>query len=298
MAGAFINYRRSDASGDAGRLAARLRQCFTRFQVFLDVDGGIGHGDSFPVAIESALNRSSALVVIIGKDWLTCTNQSGERRLTNEKDWVRREIAVALNRGHLVLPVLVDGARMPSAEELPDELQALADRHFAELRSTSWRYDSARIVKALRKKIPLNCLTLFATVVTCVLVSIAIWLYLYYFPPISYVVEKVSGDGLEIRNLEWNDSDKFVIRVRDLHGQPAYGVKVEWRTEFCPDTAYVGTSGKDGLASATNVCSPSRPFGTYTQSAVPVTDDSPVGVTKGKRMRATGRPVLFTFKTP
>jgi hypothetical protein len=59
------------------------------------------------------------------------------RRLDDPQDWVRLEIEAAIKRGVRIIPVLVDGARMPSASELPSSLQGLARRQAVALNPAS-----------------------------------------------------------------------------------------------------------------------------------------------------------------
>ena len=74
------------------------------------------------------------VLVVIGPNWLNAKDESGGRRLDNPDDFVAIEIAAALARGIRVIPVLVDGARMPKAGELPDLLKPLVRRQAAEVR--------------------------------------------------------------------------------------------------------------------------------------------------------------------
>jgi hypothetical protein len=61
------------------------------------------------------------------------------------------EIAAALARDIPVVPVLVDGARMPKASELPDSLKPLARRHAVQVRHTNFNSDAETLVKKLRE---------------------------------------------------------------------------------------------------------------------------------------------------
>lgn len=73
-------------------------------------------------------------------------------RLDETEDYVRREIAAALARPELrVIPVLVEGAAVPAAELLPEELRALSRRHAVSLRDESWEPDVDRLAIAIRK---------------------------------------------------------------------------------------------------------------------------------------------------
>src|SRR5207247_2365741 len=105
-------YRREDASGHAGRLYDVLAAAFGADQVFIDVDT-IEPGVDFVERIETSVASVDALVAVIGRDWLTAADAEGRRRLDNPEDFVRLEIASALSRNIRVIPVLVEGARMP-----------------------------------------------------------------------------------------------------------------------------------------------------------------------------------------
>ena len=133
MGGIFVSYRRIDSSGAAGRLFDRLTNRFGREAVFMDVEGGIPRGRDFSAAINEALSSADALVVVIGPRWLSCTDGAGNRRLDNADDWVRTEIEKGLERGVPVIPVLVDGASMPAANELPASLKPFALRQSSEI---------------------------------------------------------------------------------------------------------------------------------------------------------------------
>jgi len=141
MAGVFVSYRRIDSSGSAGRLFDRLTSRFGDKAVFMDVEGGIPRGDDFSAAIARALQGADALVVVVGPRWLTCTDAAGHRRLDNSDDWVRTEIEKGLERGIPVLPVLVDGATMPTEGDLPDSLKPFARRQSSEITNNRWNYD-------------------------------------------------------------------------------------------------------------------------------------------------------------
>jgi TIR domain len=121
MPSIFVSYRRSDAPGHAGRLYDRLVDRFGEGSVFKDLDS-MEPGADFVEVIEDTVARCDALLAVIGRDWLE-VNQGGGRRLDDPQDWVRLEIADALKRKIRVVPVLVAGASMPSAADLPEDLQ-------------------------------------------------------------------------------------------------------------------------------------------------------------------------------
>jgi hypothetical protein len=143
----FINYRRDDSRADSGRLYDRLNARYPN-RVFRDV-GSLEPGIEWHEAIEKVLGSSDAVVVVIGKNWLTVTNSAGARRLHDPKDTVRQEILTALRRGVRVFPVLVGGARMPSEEELPADLQSLARRNALEITEQDWDEGFEKLAEAL-----------------------------------------------------------------------------------------------------------------------------------------------------
>ena len=69
-----------------------------------------------------SLRPTHPLIAIIGKHWLTVTDEEGHRRLDNTEDFVRIEIKAALKRDIPVIPFLVGGARMPKSVSFPKVL--------------------------------------------------------------------------------------------------------------------------------------------------------------------------------
>lgn len=150
MAEIFISYRRDDAAGHAGRLYDQLVEDFGETHVFMDVDA-IDPGADFVERIEAAVGAADAFIAVIGRNWTTARDGSGARRLEDPNDYVRREIGAALRRDIAVIPVLVSGAAMPSAADLPPELAPLARRNALSLSDLDWRGGVARLVATLRK---------------------------------------------------------------------------------------------------------------------------------------------------
>ena len=119
----FLSYRRDDAGGHAGRLADALRARLGPGGVFQDVSA-IAPGEDFTVAIDRALDACDAVLAVIGRDWLDASSPEGGPRLQQPGDYVRLELARALQRGVPVVPCWSAGPRLPSAADLPDDLAA------------------------------------------------------------------------------------------------------------------------------------------------------------------------------
>ena len=145
----FINYRRNDSEGEAGRLFDDLTSHFSDKSVFMDV-AAIEPGRDFRKAIDQSVANCNALLAIIGLDWLEAKDATGGRRLDDPNDFVRIELASALGRDIPVIPVLVRGAKMPRAEQLPDDLQELAYRNAVELTHPRWKSDVQVLIRALQ----------------------------------------------------------------------------------------------------------------------------------------------------
>ena len=123
----FISYRRDDSSGYTLAIYEQLKNTFGDDQVFMDMDD-IPHGVDFAKHIEKCLSKANTVLVMIGQSWLNAENAKG-RRLDNPGDFVRLEVATALERDILVIPVLLKNTQMPSEEELPKVLQALSRKN-------------------------------------------------------------------------------------------------------------------------------------------------------------------------
>ena len=148
MRAIFISYRREDAEGQAGRLFDDLARHFGEDSVFMDV-AGIEPGRDFRRVIDEHVASCGVLLAMIGKTWIDATDESGRRRLEDPMDFVRLETASALKRDIPVVPVLVHGARMPRAEQLPEDLAELAYRNGVELTHARWDSDVQVLIKAL-----------------------------------------------------------------------------------------------------------------------------------------------------
>jgi len=145
----FISYRRDDSAGYAGRLMDRLDREFGRDLVFMDVDA-IPLGTNFSKVLHEEVAKCGVLLAVIGPNWADARDEHGNRRLDNPNDFVRIEIAAALQRNIPVIPILLEGARIPKATELPEDLKELALRNGMEIRHASFQDDMNRLVRGLK----------------------------------------------------------------------------------------------------------------------------------------------------
>ncbi|MGD8404526.1 MAG: TIR domain-containing protein [Anaerolineales bacterium] len=144
----FISYRRADSAGYAGRIYDRLAAHFGKDAIFMDVDT-IEAGLDFVEVLENAVQSCDVLVALIGRQWLNIKDDTGIRRLDNPQDFVRIEVAAALNRSIRVIPVLVDGTPMPNSDQLPSNLKLLARRNAVPVTHYSFHNDANRLIEQL-----------------------------------------------------------------------------------------------------------------------------------------------------
>ena len=149
--GIFVSYRRQE--GDlAGRLADYLMNRFGEGRVFLDVDA-IEPGADFFEIIARELESCKVMLVIIGPQWLTETDDQGRPRLENDGDLVRLEIDTALARDVRVIPILMRGAVMPREQDLPTSLHGLSRRNAFVVHQESFRSDADRLATSIEPTI-------------------------------------------------------------------------------------------------------------------------------------------------
>lgn len=147
--GIFVSYRREDSSGHAGRLSDKLVEHFGKDRIFMDIDT-IEPGEDFVTVIENAVSSCEILIAIIGRNWLSRPGETA-RRLDNPNDFVRLEIATALSRNIRVIPVLVQRATMPDAQDLPEDLSKLARRNALELSDQRWHLEIEQLISVMER---------------------------------------------------------------------------------------------------------------------------------------------------
>lgn len=151
VGGVFINYRGADSDTAAALIDRELATWFGSDHVFLDCRSILAGADYVEELLER-LRASSVLLVVIGRHWLTLTDDAGNRRIDDPKDWVRREIAEAFRYRLRVIPVLLDRVAMPGPADLPNDIARLSRRQYVPLRrrytETDLTFLAKRIIEA------------------------------------------------------------------------------------------------------------------------------------------------------
>ena len=145
----FISYRRDDSAAYAGRVWDRLERDLGRHSLFMEVDA-IPLGTNFPNVLHEEVAKCGVLLAMIGPNWLDVRDEHKNRRLDDPKDYVRIEIAQALRRDIPVIPILLDDATIPKADQLPENLKELASRNGIRILHASFHDDMNRLIRKLK----------------------------------------------------------------------------------------------------------------------------------------------------
>jgi formylglycine-generating enzyme required for sulfatase activity len=142
----FVNYRRNDERTFAARVRDRLVQTFGEANVFMDVDNLMA-GQRFDRELEKALSETDVFLAVIGPRWMDLLQG---RQASDGRDFVHEEIAEALKQGITVIPVLVEGAQMPRADALPENIRSLVLHQKQDVEHEQFGQNVAALVDAIK----------------------------------------------------------------------------------------------------------------------------------------------------
>jgi TIR domain len=143
----FVNYRRDDTRHMAARIRDRLAATFGDANVFMDVDDLLA-GQRFDKELEKALNETDVFLAVIGPNWLELL---AARHARGERDYVREEIAGALQRGIVIIPVLIERTPLPRIDALAEDIRDLVLHQTHEVSHARFGRDVAELVEAIRR---------------------------------------------------------------------------------------------------------------------------------------------------
>jgi hypothetical protein len=154
----FINYRREDSAVYAYWLYQNLTNHFGKKQIFIDKNS-IAVGEDVEQKIESAVSECEILLAVIGRQWFLRSEKDSTgqrwkqriRRIDDPRDVVRLEIAAAFDNAIMVVPILVQGARMPNIDELPNALKRLAPCNAFVFKESNWETDIPALIGTLEE---------------------------------------------------------------------------------------------------------------------------------------------------
>ena len=146
----FVSYRREDAAADARGIFERLGRAFGASNVFMDVDRLMA-GQRFERELDQALGQCDVLTAVVGSRWMALLDECASQ---GRRDYVREEIAAALQRDVVVVPVLVGReasmSSLPSAQDLPENIRDLVAFQKVNVAHESFRRDTDDLITALK----------------------------------------------------------------------------------------------------------------------------------------------------
>ncbi|WP_051385491.1 toll/interleukin-1 receptor domain-containing protein [Actinokineospora inagensis] len=148
----FINYRAADEPFGVALIDQGLSARFGSEAVFL-ASKSIPPGTRWEEAMFEAVASSTAVLVVMGRNWLGDRSESGGRRIDDPGDFVRREITMALRLDKQVIPVRLGVPRMNPAA-LPEPVRPLWDRQDVFLQFRTAASDLDLLAAKLRRLVP------------------------------------------------------------------------------------------------------------------------------------------------
>lgn len=149
----FVSYRRVDANERAHHIADWLVSKYGRQDVFIDVDN-IPGGANFAQVIETSIEKSDVVLVVIGHRWV---EEMHRRALLPETDYVRFEVHRAQSYSKFVIPVLLDRSVQIDTSYLPPDMQTLTRLNYMYARShPDFHQDMHKIYREIERKFPLR----------------------------------------------------------------------------------------------------------------------------------------------
>jgi hypothetical protein len=151
----FISYRRADSKYVVDRIRDRLNEAFDENAIFRDIES-IPLGQNFSDVLDQATTTCDVMLVVMGPQWAGVTDAQGNKRLADPGDYTRLEVEAGLaNKKILVIPVLVMGAQMPAAGDIPESLRALLFRNAISVRNDpDFKPDMERLIEGIYEQFP------------------------------------------------------------------------------------------------------------------------------------------------
>lgn len=246
MAGAvFLSYRRDDAAHITGRIADAIAARIGRDRVFVDVDS-VAPGEDFVRKIEASIQASGTFIAVIGSNWLTAATPQGQRRIDLDGDFIRLEVRTALAAGLRIVPVLVDNAPMPRAEDLPEDVRQFVRHNAVHLNHTTFTRDIQALLDVIdaRPAKPRPRLTALAMPVgaaAVVLATLAFTLMPRTAPPLATSIGLAEKPAVENR---WIGDTRF--RVERAGGRMEIRAELPYRDRMREEKLIDGVEYFDG----------------------------------------------------
>jgi len=147
----FISYHRDDTAASSGRLFNYLSRPFGKNNVFKDIFSMEG-GDKLRQKVRESIENADVFLPVIGTKWIEIQKTSNFKN-TDSEDWVEFETKIALEKGLIIIPILVDNASMPDGKNLSERIKQLAEINASELTFKHYDYDVKNLVRDIKIKV-------------------------------------------------------------------------------------------------------------------------------------------------
>jgi TIR domain len=143
-----ISYRRQDSNDIARRIYEQLKANYGEKSVYIDIES-IQPSADYRVHIRQTLERALVMLAVVGTEWRG-VRADGSARIFEPDDPVGDEVETMLANRRAVMPVLVNGAGMPTEIEIPDSLRPFRYLHAIAVRSgDEFSSDIKRVFRAI-----------------------------------------------------------------------------------------------------------------------------------------------------
>lgn len=114
----FLSYIRDDSGGWTAFLHRSLSDALLPGKSVFKDDVETEYGEKWAPRLSRLVRNCEFFLLVITSEWSKSRIQS---RLEDEHSWVRKEIITALDSGKTIIPLLMDGAKLPT--DLPEKLK-------------------------------------------------------------------------------------------------------------------------------------------------------------------------------
>jgi len=138
----FISYRRSNGLAFAGRIYDHLKA--NGFNPFMDVEGlGVGRFDE---QLRDKVLQADNFILILSHGALD--------RCTSAEDWVRKEIALAIQHNKNIILIFTDGFTFP--DSLSSDIESIANYQGIKISQEEFHKRIHLIVNMLLRRVPID----------------------------------------------------------------------------------------------------------------------------------------------
>lgn len=217
----FLSYRRNDLAGEQVALIhTTLTREFGKRSTFWDKH--MQGASQWERILRESSSSAKVCLILIGSNWNEVDKGTNKPRMFNFDDWVRIEIELAINNGLVVIPVLINGAKLPYKSEIPDSIWKIYERNAIEVETNKWEIYGDKLVNELKPIIPATPIFKKYLLPFAILILLGLGYYIY-----TYISEKceVNNNKFQIGYSEKISTFKNQLNSGMYSGAPGSPMK-------------------------------------------------------------------------